>query len=47
MAMATLDFTPLVRSSIGFDQLPGLLGQQRVDRARSAPPRTSMPIRSS
>src|SRR4029453_9213486 len=25
MAMATLDFTPLVRSSIGFDQLPGLL----------------------
>ena len=23
--MATLDFTPLFRSSIGFDQLPGLL----------------------
>ena len=23
--MATLDFTPLVRSSIGFDQLPALL----------------------
>src|SRR5690242_13169257 len=27
MAMATLDFTPLFRSSIGFDQLPGLLSQ--------------------
>jgi molecular chaperone IbpA len=25
MAMATLDFAPLFRSSIGFDQLPGLL----------------------
>src|SRR6476469_6701998 len=25
MAMATLDFTPLYRSSIGFDQLPALL----------------------
>src|SRR6202008_2566442 len=25
MAMATLDFTPLFRSSIGFDQLPDLL----------------------
>jgi hypothetical protein len=25
--MATLDFTPLFRSSIGFDQLPGLLSQ--------------------
>ena len=24
MAMATLDFTPLFRSSIGFDQLPAL-----------------------
>jgi molecular chaperone IbpA len=24
MAMATLDFTPLFRSSIGFDQLPSL-----------------------
>ena len=25
--MATLDFTPLFRSSIGFDQLPGLFSQ--------------------
>ena len=31
--MATLDFTPLFRSSIGFDQLPGLLSHalQRED----------------
>jgi molecular chaperone IbpA len=31
--MATLDFTPLFRSSIGFDQLPGLLAHalQRED----------------
>src|SRR6185436_20474914 len=33
MAMATLDFSPLFRSSIGFDQLPGLLSHalQRED----------------
>jgi molecular chaperone IbpA len=31
--MATLDFTPLYRSSIGFDQIPGLLSHalQRDD----------------
>jgi molecular chaperone IbpA len=35
--MATLDFTPLVRSSIGFDQLPALLAQA-LDR-----PETTFP----
>jgi molecular chaperone IbpA len=32
--MATLDFTPLFRSSIGFDQLPGLLSNA-LERSKS------------
>ena len=36
--MATLDFTPLVRSSIGFDQLPGLLAHALERPETSYPP---------
>jgi molecular chaperone IbpA len=36
--MATLDFTPLVRSSIGFDQLPGLLALARERPETTYPP---------
>ena len=36
--MATLDFTPLVRSSIGFDQLPGLIAQALERPETSYPP---------
>jgi hypothetical protein len=38
--MATLDFTPLFRSSIGFDQLPGLLSGA-LQRDDSGYPRTT------
>jgi molecular chaperone IbpA len=36
--MATLDFTPLVRSSIGFNQLPGLLAHARERPETTYPP---------
>ena len=36
--MATLDFTPLVRSSIGFDQLPGLLAHALERPETTYPP---------
>jgi molecular chaperone IbpA len=36
--MATLDFTPLVRSSIGFDQLPALLTQALERPETTFPP---------
>jgi len=36
--MATLDFTPLVRSSIGFDQLPALLAQALERPETTFPP---------
>ena len=36
--MATLDFTPLVRSSIGFDQLPGLLAHALERPQTTYPP---------
>jgi molecular chaperone IbpA len=36
--MATLDFTPLVRSSIGFDQLPGLLAHALEGPETTYPP---------
>jgi molecular chaperone IbpA len=36
--MATLDFTPLIRSSIGFDQIPGLLSQALQREETSYPP---------
>ena len=36
--MATLDFTPLFRSSIGFDQLPGLLSQALQREETGYPP---------
>ncbi len=36
--MATLDFTSLVRSSIGFDQLPGLLAHALERPETSYPP---------
>jgi molecular chaperone IbpA len=35
--MATLDFTPLLRSTIGFDQLPGLLSHA-LDRPETGYP---------
>jgi molecular chaperone IbpA len=36
--MATLDFTPLFRSSIGFDQLPGLLSHALERTETGYPP---------
>jgi molecular chaperone IbpA len=36
--MATLDFTPLFRSSIGFDQLPSLLPMRSSERKTGYPP---------
>ena len=36
--MATLDFTPLFRSSIGFDQLPGLLSHALQREETGYPP---------
>lgn len=36
--MATLDFTPLFRSSIGFDQLPGLLSHAMQREESGYPP---------
>jgi molecular chaperone IbpA len=36
--MATLDFTPLFRSSIGFDRLPGLLSNAVGREAGAYPP---------
>src|SRR5215212_8544052 len=38
MAMATLDFAPLFRSSIGFDQLPGLLSHALERNESGYPP---------
>ena len=39
--MATLDFSPLFRSSIGFDQLPGLLSHALQREDGGYPPLTS------
>lgn len=39
--MATLDFAPLFRSSIGFDQLPGLLSHALARPDAGYPPTTS------
>ena len=36
--MATLDFTPLFRSSIGFDQVPGLLSHALQRQETGYPP---------
>src|SRR5438067_1557727 len=38
MAMATLDFTPLFRSSVGFDRLPGLLSDAMGREEGTYPP---------
>ena len=39
--MATLDFTPLFRSSIGFDRVPGMLSDA-MQRAETGYPHFSM-----
>jgi hypothetical protein len=36
--MATLDVSPLLRSPVGFDRLPGLLGQALEARESGCPP---------